>query len=182
MLVLSIVLALTAPVAVAGPALDPGPGEGTGAQPGAAPAAPSPGAETRWYGWQILVADGGVAALAAGTHDGKWLFLWIGTGAIVHGAHSHAHLALLSVLARVGLPFLGMLGGAAASAGCQGELCALGDVVAGGVIGIGVAEVLDVATATEDLGSDRPHVAARGWTPVVGALRSGATLGVVGRF
>ena len=46
---------------------------------------------------------------------------------------------------RASLPLVGALLGADSASGCKGDWCGLGDVVAGGVIGMASAELIDVA-------------------------------------
>jgi hypothetical protein len=158
------------------------------AQPGLSdgeplPTAPAP-KTTEWYGWEILTADGAAFTVAAATHHGEIALAWIGTGAVVHASHDNYGRSAVSVLLRVGLPVLGASLGAANSHGCSGDWCGLNDVVAGGLIGMGTAEVIDVVMANEEheVAPARPARPARGWTPVASVRHSGATVGFSAQF
>ncbi|MGE5186901.1 MAG: hypothetical protein ACM31C_32845 [Acidobacteriota bacterium] len=166
-----VLAAVTGGTAVAEPVLSP---------PSLTEPAPAPVKQTEWYGWQILAADGATFALAAGTEHGEIAFGWIGTGAAIHAAHHNYTRSLLSVGLRVGLPILGASVGAANSQGCTGDLCGLGDVLVGGMVGMGAAEIADLVLATDE--REVAPVPTRSWTPVASVRHSGATFGIAARF
>jgi len=148
------------------------------AQPAETPAKVPTASE--WYGWQILGADAAVFTTAAVTHDGTIALGWIGSGAVVHVAHGHNGRAVGSVAARVGLPFLGIMLGAASAKGCNGDFCALGPAVLGGLAGMGTAEVIDLVNAKDE--REIVPVSASRWQPVAKVSHSSATFGVAARF
>ena len=153
------------------------------AQPAEQPAAPTDTVTVKdWYGYQILGADAAVFAIAAGTHEGDLYFGWVGTGAAVHAAHGHGGRAVASVVMRAGLPVAGLLLGASSAKGCSGDLCELGPALIGGMLGMGIAEVTDVAMAWDEEQVAVPK-AARSWTPVASVRHDrGATFGIAARF
>jgi hypothetical protein len=145
---------------------------------------PTPSVPTvsEWYGWQILVADGATFSLAGATGQGDIAFGWIGTGAAVHVAHGHNGRAVASLGLRVALPVLGLYLGAASAQGCTGEdLCGLGPALIGGMIGMGIAEVTDLAMSTDEH-EVAPLGSSRSWTPVASIRHQSATLGIAARF
>jgi len=146
----------------------------------ALPAAPAP-TESEWYGWQILIADGATLGIAAATEQGELALGWIGTGAVVHTAHGNYGRAVASVGLRVALPLLGASAGAASAQGCTGDFCGLGEVLVGGLVGMGAAEVIDLVMAKDEheIAPPRPS---RSWTPVASVRHSGATFGIAARF
>ncbi len=155
------------------------------AQPGPAgemplPAAPAP-TESEWYGWQMLLADGGTIGLAAASGDGALALGWLGTGATIHAVHHNYGRSVLSVGLRVGLPFIAGSVAASGAHGCTGNECELGAAVGGVLIGMGIAEVIDVSMASEEH-EVVPRAPSRGWTPVATLRSSGATFGIAARF
>ncbi len=140
---------------------------------------------TEWYGWQIAAADAAAFGMAAATEHGEIALAWIGTGAAVHAAHHNYGRSFLSVGMRVGLPILGASLGEASAKGCQGELCDLGPMLLGGLVGMGAAELIDLAIAKDEHEIVPVHVS-RGWTPVASVRHtdatSSATLGIAARF
>ncbi len=118
----------------------------------------APAPERRWYGWQTLLADGlSVAAFVAGGVDDSPMpmlsFLgvagYLGAPAAIHGVHGRGALAATSVLLRLGLPATGMMLGAAMADCSDGMLsfCPLGEMVLGGLVGMGAAVVIDAVVA-----------------------------------
>ena len=100
--------------------------------PPVAPIAPEPPAtaQTRWYGWPLLITDAAALSLAArliaeNSGDGKALLLsasvFLLGGPIVHAANGHATRGAYSVALRVGLSLLGW----AAGLGMEGIRAAL---------------------------------------------------------
>jgi hypothetical protein len=155
------------------------------AQPSATNTEPVPAAATAtvsdWYGAQILLSDGAAFGAAIATKHGEIAFAWVGTGAVVHAAHDHYGRAVASGGLRVGLPLAGLFLGAASSRGCTGDLCDLGPALAGGLIGMGTAEVVDLVMASDER-EVAPSAPAKGWTPVASVRHSGATFGIAARF
>lgn len=140
-----------------------------------------PPAPSDWYGWQLLLADGGALGLGAATGNGDIALGWIGTGAVVHGAHHNYGRAVLSVGMRIGLPLAGVFLGESSARGCTGDLCDLGPALVGGMLGMGTAEVIDLALAKDEPDAALPARSQR-WTPVASVRHSGATLGIAARF
>lgn len=152
------------------------------AQPAESPVQPEKvPTTTEWYGMQILGADSAVFATAALTHDGTIAFGWIGSGAVVHAAHGHTGRAIGSVAMRVGFPMLGLVLGASSAKGCSGDLCGLGPALAGGLIGMGAAEVVDLVDATDER-EIVPVQRSPRWQPVAKVNHSSATFGFAARF
>jgi hypothetical protein len=152
------------------------------------PATSPPAAGSQWYGWQILISDAAVFSFAGLTRNASVAYGWVGGGAIVHWGHGNVGRGLASAALRVGLPLVGLYLGVASARGCQGDWCGLGEAVAGGLIGMGSAELIDVALLAHD--SAPTPAAARAAqrshgveiSPVVRAGRSGLGLDLVGRF
>src|SRR5262249_911775 len=149
------------------------------------PATSLPAASSQWYGWQILLSDAAVFSFAGLTHNASIAYGWVGGGAIVHLGHGNVGPGLASAVLRVGLPLVGLSLGAASASGCAGDWCGLGDVVAGGLIGMASAELIDVALLAHD--SAPPSATVRTAqhsdgvevSPVVRAGRSGFGLDLV---
>ena len=147
-----------------------------------------PASSSRWYGWQILLTDAAVFSFAGLTQNVSVAYGWVGGGAIVHFGHGNIGRGIGSAMLRVSLPLAGLLAGEASASGCHGDWCGLGDVIAGGLIGMGTAELIDVALLAHD--SEPAPAAVRAArhsdgvtvSPVVRAGRSGFGLDVVGRF
>jgi hypothetical protein len=99
----------------------------------------------------------------------------------LHAAHGNSGRAVASVGLRVGLPLLGATLGASAAQGCQGDWCGLGDVLVGGLVGMGAAEVADLLMATDEH-AIAPASGSRSWTPVASIHHSSATVGIAARF
>ena len=134
-----------------------------------------------WYGWQLLLVDGATLGLSLGAHNGDLALAWIGTGAAVHAAHGHYGRSVASVGMRVALPVLGVYLGAASAQGCTGEdLCALGPAIVGGLIGMGTAEVIDLAMSSDE--HEAAPAPTRSWTPVASIRHQSATFGIAARF
>jgi hypothetical protein len=144
----------------------------------ALPAAPT---ESEWYGWQILLADGATFGMAVATKKGELALGWIGTGAAVHGAHKHYGRSVASMGLRVALPIIGASLGASNAQGCTGDLCDVGPALAGGLIGMGAAEIVDLVMATDEH-EVAPLQSSKTWTPVASVRHSGATFGIAARF
>ena len=118
---------------------------------------------TEWYGWQILGADAAVFTTAGVAQNGVIAFGWIG-----------------SVLMRTAFPITGIMIGVASARGCSGEWCGFGQGLAGGLIGMGAAEVIDLVDATDE--REIVPVKAPRWQPVAKVNHSTATFGVAARF
>jgi len=152
------------------------------------PATSPPAASSQWYGWQILISDAAVFSFAGLTRNASVAYGWVGSGAIVHFGHGNVGRGLASAALRVGLPIVGAAWGADSANGCKGDWCGLGDVVAGGLIGMASAELIDVALLAHDSAPPSATVRAAQHShgvevsPVVRAGRSGFGLDLVGRF
>lgn len=147
-----------------------------------------PATRLQWYGWQILISDAAVFSVAAATDNAGIAYGWVGSGAVVHLGHGNIGRFLASAALRVSLPLIGVYAGAAKASGCHGDWCGLGDVVGGGLIGMGTAELIDVALLAYDRAPAPAAVRAARHnhgvevSPVVRAGRSGVGLDLVGRF
>jgi hypothetical protein len=169
------------------------------AQPSLAPvqeaAPPSTRKKIDYYGWQILLTDAsGVAAgIAIGStgYPGSGLLVFSGGyvlgGPIVHLSHGHPGRALGSLGLRLGLPVLGFSLPLLQDPSCdsEGDCDDLGQLVAAlalGVVGMGVASVIDWAvlgTSVEDVPVERGPTL----VPQVSAGADGSLqIGVLGRF
>jgi hypothetical protein len=152
------------------------------------PATSPPATSSQWYGWQILISDAAVFSVAGLTRNASVAFGWVGGGTIVHWGHGNVGRGLASAVLRVGLPFVGLHLGVASASGCQGGWCGLGEAVAGGLIGMGAAELIDVALLAHDSAPTPATIRAAQRShgvevsPVVRAGRSGFGLDLVGRF
>lgn len=119
--------------------------------------APKP--ESKWYGWQTLLADGlSYGAVMAGTaHDILMPLGFMGVAgylaapAAIHGVHHHPGRATASVLLRIALPATGaMLGNSMAD--CSSDegfisFCPLEETVLGVMVGMGAAIAIDAIVA-----------------------------------
>lgn len=152
------------------------------AQPAETPAQPAPSVPTasEWYGWQILGADAAVFTTAAVTENGVIALGWVGSGAVVHAAHGHTGRAVGSVAMRTAFPLLGLMLGAASAHGCTGEWCGVGPALAGGLVGMGTAEVVDLVYAKDEI--EIAPVKTPRWQPIASVRHSSATFGVAARF
>lgn len=144
-----------------------------------APSAP-PITTSEWYGWQVLAADGAALGIGIATEQPEIALGWVGTGAAVHAYHHHYGRAVLSVGMRIGLPILGMALGESSAKGCTGDFCDLGAVLAGGLVGMGAAEVIDLVESTDE--HEVLPAPSRSWTPIAGIRHGGGTLGIAARF
>ena len=144
-----------------------------------APSAP-PVTTTEWYGWQVAAADGAALGIGIASEQPEIALGWIGTGAAVHAVHHHYGRAVLSVGMRLGLPILGMAIGESSAKGCNGDLCDLGPTLAGGLVGMGAAEIIDLVQSTDE--HEVLPAPSRSWTPVASVRHGGGTLGIAARF
>lgn len=175
---------------------------------------PPPPAPTRhvWYGWQPLLADGAalgmfLAASSISSSDPSYFSqsnelrsvgfgLSLGTyllgGPSTHLLHGRPGIAGLDLLARAGLPLVGLgsgilLGGMATHAGNDTNLASAVFGALGFVLGVGGAVVIDLTwlshedRVTEESAS-KDNTGFR-WTPTLGAdPRGGVSGGVAGVF
>jgi hypothetical protein len=148
--------------------------------------------QKRWYGWQILLAGGGMEGLAyLGFALRSDPILWAGFtlapfgGPAVHEAHHQHSTAMVSFGMGVGLSVAGGFMGTAVgcSKGRAENLCGVGGVLWGALIGEQVATVVDAFA----FGWARPRQA---WArpsrlqvaPTFAILPGGGTLGVSASF
>jgi hypothetical protein len=152
------------------------------------PAASPPATSSQWYGWQILISDAAVFSFAGFTGNASIAYGWVGSGAVVHFGHGNVGRGVASAALRVSLPLLGLYAGIAGASGCHGDWCGVGEALAGGLIGMGSAELIDIVLLARDSApapaAVRPASRSHGIevSPVVRAGRSGFGLDVVGRF
>jgi hypothetical protein len=129
--------------------------------------APTPNVETRWYGWQTLIADGCVMALSAadyaliGPEEAGALSLvaaltYWGATPIIHIEHEQGRRSGISVGLRLVLPLAGAISGLALAQNCTFYRC---DGVAwGAATGMVSAMAIDAAfLAHEPVGSRELH-------------------------
>jgi hypothetical protein len=166
--------------------------------------------ERHWYGWQVVATDGvalalsiaGGAASSDNNSNANAAFFalsgitYVLGGPIVHLAHHRAGTGFASLVLRVGLPVGGALMG-----GLIGEAVASGShtddqwgglehletvaiAVAGGAsVGAVAAVILDPTFLSYEERQAAPqHARGPIVTPVVSAIKDGATLGVAGVF
>jgi hypothetical protein len=165
------------------------------ADPPSAPAPDAPPDDTRWYGWQTLLADGAVIgihgiALAAGRGSMglvesslAWYAL---TAPAIHFFHGRPGIALADAGLRVVVPcFLAVGFAATAGSGLSSLSDAVTRAVAGGTIGVLLASGFDAAVlANEPMPpKDELPSASFDWSPQIGVTpRGGPSLGVRGSF
>jgi hypothetical protein len=114
--------------------------------------------ETRWYGWQTLIADGGALgfAVAAGSVNQRAnspstglayasLGIYLLGGPVIHLGHQSPGRAAASLGMRAGMPVLFGLIGAGAEHCSGGDWCGLSGAAIGGSLGIIAAISLDAA-------------------------------------
>lgn len=145
---------------------------------------------TTWYGWQIALADLTALGLAVKTETSELLLAeYLFGGLVIHAAHGEQRKALASVGLRVGVPVVGFLLGAAQGS-CNDEEdfdCGLGAMVAGTVIGMGTAAVLDwfwLANKTRRVEGRTALLRTHGIeaNPTLAVQRDGARIGLAGTF
>ena len=138
------------------------------------------------YGSQILLADlVGVTLMGVGAMSDTWSI--VGTGMAVstlapmaiHAANGNGKGAVVSVLMRPALVFVGGMIGFASAASCyEGEwFCGVGEAVIGGAAGYATAAVLDALLARVDRTERRPQ-----WAPHVAVTSGGMRVGIGGTF
>lgn len=148
---------------------------------------------TERYGYQIAMADGAALLSAFAIEHGgggAMIGIYLAGGPIIHFAHGQLGRGFLSFGLRVGLPYLGMMAGAAeADRSCADSdefLCGLGDIVLGGAIGALTASVIDwTLLARKTTTMSRPALFRVGGVranPDVGVTRGGVRLGLSGSF
>lgn len=148
------------------------------------PTEEEPQYETRWYGWQTLIADGVSLGLVVGggyANSGGVVYAGIMTyflaPPIIHFAHGHVGKGFLSMGLRVGMPIALGLGLAAASNCSSGGYCGLGEFALGFGIGMAGASAIDSAAIAWEKVPAEPSVAV---VPMLG--RDHAGLAISGAF
>ncbi len=154
----------------------------------------------RWYGWETLIVDGaGLATLAVSARTDSNAVSTVGLGIylfgppIVHGVKGHVGTAFGDFGIRLTAPIVtGIVGYAidnATSSPCSpgAWLCfrGLGGAALGGLIGYAAAVALDAAwLAREDVPARRDASSEPlfRWSPTVGVVHRGASVGVGGSF
>jgi len=152
----------------------------------------------RWYGWQIMLSDVlGVVTVVGGSRVEPGLavlgpLVYLAVPPIIHTFHDGPALASLGV--RAGLPVAAGFVGYVATTGCaandessEPNFCRLGGVIAGALLGMLGAMVVDMALIAYEpsRGSARarsPSPALASGQPSIGLRRGGATLGFGGAF
>jgi len=147
-----------------------------------APAEPGP--PQRWYGWQLLVADGsatGLVLMAAAMTDGDLpvgLGLLFYASPIVHALHGNPGRAAASLGLRALLPFAGgLIGMEASNCGLLGGECK--GLSTGVAVGFATAALIDAGLLGWEV-DDARDADASPLRPAVQIGRSGAWLGVAG--
>lgn len=174
--------------------------DGAARIPPEATAAPAPAAarpeasqpareETRWYGWQTLIADGVSIAILFPVPPAGLAGYALG-GPIIHAAHGRWGVTFASLAMRVLTPPLGAIIGA----GLDTKSCNNGDficiptgLVVGLFIGAGVAIAVDAAFLSNETVKEEPAAPKKSArrpfvVPVLAPRPGGADVGVVGRF
>jgi hypothetical protein len=136
------------------------------------------------YGGQIILTDLATIALT-GITGGVALIGYPLAPPFVHAFNGNGPGALASLALRLTAPVVGGYVGYQidTSSGCNGDLCGLGGIVVGGVVGMLTASIVDAAVLAR---VDRP-VEVRALrhlpTPTVAIARDGnLLLGAAGRF
>ena len=149
-----------------------------------------------WYGWQILINDAAAVAVSAATAEHNQAISYVASAAfflgspVIHGMHHRTGTGLVDHGLRVALPTGGFIIGAGIGrSSCteqQDGFCGLGAVILGMLVGVVVAEVIDVGyLAREDVTvHQRPpgYSASLVVAPYVTTGRDGFTAGFAGRF
>ncbi len=156
--------------------------------PASPPAKPKPTYTTRWYGWQMLIADDVSGVVFVGTAAGGAPTaaiisgaVFVTAGPIIHFAHGHVARGLASLGLHAGLPLaMGFaLSGGQPTDNCKGSLddgCG-GHALAFGfgvLLGMAGAMAIDTAVLARDKVEVKPQVAI---TPMLGRHRAGLALG-----
>ncbi len=116
-----------------------------------------------WYGWQTLIADApsvtafiaGVSMLDDGNPSGSTL-AWAGAlsyelaPAIIHFAHGNPGRGFGSLGMRFGMPLAGAIIGATVASNCNTNLCEVGGLGVGVMLGMGGAIAIDAAVLAYD--------------------------------
>jgi hypothetical protein len=138
----------------------------------------------RWYGWQILAADGGATGLVlldAALTDGEpapALALFFFASPIVHALHGNPGRAAASLGLRALLPFAGgLIGMEASDCGILGGECKGLDV--GMVLGFASAVLIDASLLAWQV-DDGPAAQTISLRPSLEIGRHGGWLGVAG--
>jgi hypothetical protein len=154
------------------------------------PPVPQASAEaSRWYGWQIMLADlGMVAAVAAGGGTRtSWTAGAAGyslAGPAVHAMHRDGRAAAGSVLRRATFPLaaaaLGAGAGAVVGCGAAGSSCGVtGGAYVGFAVGVVGAMVADWVLARDAPLASSGRIA---WAPFLLAVGDARGVGVAGQF
>jgi hypothetical protein len=123
---------------------------------------------TRWYGWQTLLADAASVALIVGgasAESGELALVGVGglwlAAPTVHFSHRNVGRGLLSLGARFAFPITGAAIGAAAEdcGASDGELdlCPLGGILAGGLLGLVTAVIVDASVLAHEPDPEPAH-------------------------
>ena len=104
-----------------------------------------PRLESRWYGWQTLLADGSALLLASGAS----VPVYVLGGPVIHWAHGNGWRGVGSLSLRVGAP---VVFAAALVSTCDGggEYGCLGEAILGVVFGVVTAVAVDAAVLARD--------------------------------
>jgi hypothetical protein len=157
------------------------------------PTSPEPVAmETRWYGWQTLIADGGALGLGiASRQPAVFLIGYLAAPPIIHWSHGKVGAGFASLGLRVGAPLVGGLTGymidVSTSKPCGSDewLClrGLGGLLIGTFVGYVGAVAVDAAVLTrERVPREVPPSSGVQWQPTFAVTARGATGGVGGVF
>lgn len=172
--------------------------------PPAEPLAPATATATEpvrdWYGWQLLINDfvalGSLGAAAVAGVEGKTAIAVVVPVALVydlggptiHWLHGRKSIAGASLGVRIGVPFVGVMAGAAI-AGCGNDkgsaatTCRSQGAGYGALFGFAAATAIDAAFLAWDAPRSTAHEsAAFRWAPFATPIQGGGTLGVVGSF
>lgn len=171
----------------------PAPAVAAAPAPAPPPAATrAPTTESRWYGWQTLIADGASLTLLtaagfarSGPTAGVAVAGYVLAAPIVHFAHGNVGRGFGSFGIRVGSPIVCTLIGAAAGSGKGNsdilDTGALGGAVIGFFVGMGAAIAIDASLlAREQVPVER--AGALRITPIVAPSAHGGIVGAAAVF
>jgi hypothetical protein len=121
-------------------------------------ASPPEPPSSHWYGYQIMLADAASIGLGFATERAEVLLAgYLVAPIITHAVHRRVELAVISPVARLMLPLLGMtIGSHFGGCNAGGDECGMGGMIYGTGIGVAAAVLLDWSLAWSRTPSPSP--------------------------